>query len=265
MRIVVLGASGHIGRSLSYYLRRQGHDVYGYSRSFGGVFHLDSDIFTNMPASDLLINCIGVGTPEKLQKIGNELLEMENTWDSFCLEYIRRTEQCKYIYFSSGIANPLYQDDSIYCTVKMSMEEKHLALNLPIWNIRLYSIFSEFADWSSSHLLPSIVRAIKDKEEFVTSRFNVDRDYIHPFDLATTLLNVGTLPAIVEPASCAPIDKLSIISWFSERYGLRTKWTNEQFSGKVSYIPLKVPHEMSRILTSKQTIEVECMKIFREW
>ena len=240
MKIIILGAAGHVGQNLAYYFSMGAHEVLPYARGNRRGF-LPLENFADAPDADILVNCIGVGTPAKEAEIGAELDFVENMWDNECLNYLKYHNNTAYIYFSSGVANPKYWNDSTYCKTKVKMENKHLSLPLPIWNIRLYSFFSRYINRENTQLLPSIIHAIQNKEVLQVTGQDIVRDYIHPMNLASLIEDtfICEYPnRIIDVGSRKPIMKSEILSYFKDRYGLKYEYVEtETVDKKPNYVP----------------------------
>lgn len=239
MRVIVLGSTGHVGKNMVYHLRERGHEVLPFSRSGAdGSFKLID--FGWAPAADLLVNCIGVGSPDKEKEVGETLYWLENEWDDNCIDYLAKHSGARYVYFSSGIVH--YGENSAYYRTKRAVETKHSLCLLPITDIRLYSFFSRFIDIENTQLVPSIIRAIKNKRAFeYDGSVNVYRDYILPEDLATEVELVGITchkpPRTLDVSSGKPTDKFSIIEMFKKDYGLEARPFLPATKGRKCYTP----------------------------
>lgn len=262
MKVIILGASGHVGKNVSYWLTMMGHECYNCGRKPG---YLDINTFSSIKCADLLINCIGVGSPQKEEEIGPSLLELEKYWDNECIKYIKDNPYCRYFYFSSGIADDRYVNPSEYCQTKRYIENKHKRLGLSITDFRLFSFFSRFIDIENNQLLPSIIRAIKTGATLEVSPTDIQRDYIHPSDIANIIENSGNTTESgkyerIVLASGGPTDKDEILHTFHEKYGLKFRYNTDIQDKHPSYIPR---HKNARALRSMETLILETDKILR--
>ena len=74
MKIAILGSTSHIAKNLIDRFKQK--DLYLFSRSRK---NLDSFIDGNY---DVVINCIGVGTPNKLKDLGTEIFRFTEYYDN---------------------------------------------------------------------------------------------------------------------------------------------------------------------------------------
>lgn len=265
MKIIIIGAGGHVGKSLTYEFESLGFEVLKYNRTlYDGFLPLSS--FRDAPESDILINCLGVGTPQKEKEYGTSLVDLELTWNNNCLYYIKKYPECHYFYFSSGVANPKYKNDSIYSRTKVYIEDINNSLNSNTHNLRLYSYFTRFIDIDNTQFLPSIIRAIKNRETLYVNRTEIIRDYIHPLDIMKTILHIMKYcnkMKVSDLSSGLPISKKEVLSYFSDNYNL--KWKYLPFAKK-EVKSIYVPERMCLYnMTSIDTIKKESKFLLSEF
>jgi hypothetical protein len=108
--------------------------------------------------------------------------------------------------------------------------------NYGIIDLRVFSFFSRFIDLSSPFLLAEMVRSVKEKIPFKTTKDDLVRDFISPEDLSN-LISICTNQKGKNGGfniySRAPIRKQELISAFIERYGMNVNYGN----GDISYSP----------------------------
>jgi nucleoside-diphosphate-sugar epimerase len=276
MNVAILGATGHIAKNLITHLPKEA-ELFLLARNPEAIVDfMESELngrkysavgleeFGELSTDfDSVVNCVGLGTPEKLRSGDCSIFTLTERFDDLILRHITRNPKTRYINFSSGVLydhatdsaspkNRFHLDlDSIsesdaYRVAKLNSEAKHRATrDCCIFDLRLFSFFSHFIDMSSSYLLTELIRAISAGETFVTDAREVTRDYIHPKDLALFVLRC----MLAAPNNCAldlysrePVKKSEIIGWFKKRYGLRVQVAQRLSSSsptkdKLEYVP----------------------------
>lgn len=236
---IILGASGHVGQNIVHYMKGSIDDVMPYSRKEGDIpIHLFS---SNSSDASILVNCIGVGTPQKEKTIGGALFDLENEWDDKCLSYLEKHPNATYFYFSSGVADERFDENTEYANTKKKIEAKHKQYPYRIFDIRLFSFFSRFIDIKNEQFIPSIIRAILRKERLIVSPMEIMRDYIHPCDLTSSIFmmyNSDSTGGACEVGSSEPVTKTEVLDWFTNTYGLVYDWDFTKEEGKKEYTPL---------------------------
>lgn len=214
MKIAILGSTSHIAKNL---IDRLKDELYLFSRSRG---NLDSFIDGNY---DAVINCIGVGTPNKLKEIGSKIFWLTEYYDNLILDYLSNYGGI-YINFSSGIVQGnAWGTKYNYKIVKLYSEAKHRALSLNIIDLRIFAFFSRYIDFSSGYFITELITCIKEQTEFVTGDNNIVRDYIHPEDLFN-LVKICTILKLndgIDAYSLKPVTKFEILNYFKITYGLK--------------------------------------------
>jgi nucleoside-diphosphate-sugar epimerase len=51
---------------------------------------------------DIIINFVGIGDPEKAQKMGSDIFKITEKYDDMVLEYLKLHKETKYFFLSSG-------------------------------------------------------------------------------------------------------------------------------------------------------------------
>lgn len=213
--IAILGSTSHVAKNLIDRFNKD--ELYLFSRSRN---NLDSFIDGNYSA---IINCVGIGTPNKLKEIGSGIFRLTEYYDNLILDYLSNYGGI-YINFSSGIVNShagsLKHD---YRIAKLYSEAKHRASNLNIIDIRIFAFFSRYIDLKAGFFITEIINCIKEEKEFITGDNNIVRDYIHPDDLFN-LVNICINKKIndhIDAYSLKPITKFEILNYFEATYGLK--------------------------------------------
>ena len=251
LNIAILGGSSHIARAITPYLLESGAEVTLFARNPGKLAashcRVIGDFAELMNGKyDLLINCIGAGTPKELAGDYNRWFTVLEKFDNLALEYLQKVNrQTLYVMFSSGavygrknlapaeensvwelspnkIAVPDY-----YALAKIYSEAKHRSLpDLRIADLRIFSFFSRHIELDSGYFMTDLVTAILEDKELTTSPGEMLRDYPHPADLSDLIIRCAGEEKInraIDVASMKPLSKSDILKLFSEKFSLRYK------------------------------------------
>ena len=255
LNIAILGCTGHVGKNLIYYFGRETNfELFLFSRDKKRISNClqrckikDSvssrtyDEFSKLDY-DVIINCIGISDPAKIESEGKLILKLTDDIDSLILEYLKNYPNTKLINFSSGavygeeINSPI--DDttlqknlqecdisSPYTIAKIKSEIRHRDLDkLNVVDLRLFSFFSRFMDLSSRFLISEIISSIKQNKKLITNEFDFYRDYIHPKDLFSLLkkcINRNPINDVFDLYSKKPIGKFELLNSLKDNNGLK--------------------------------------------
>jgi nucleoside-diphosphate-sugar epimerase len=258
--ITILGAFSHIARGLIFnFSRSVKSHLHLYSTSTSQTYRfvkdvckLSEDFFTihggyddfATQHHDVIINCIGVGTQKKLCGDFTKYFTVGEKFDNLVIEYLQnRSPESLYVSLSSGAVygrsfagpvtewtenhikvNQVAQED-YYSICKLNSEAKHRAFShLRIVDLRLFSYFSRFIDLSEGYFITDVIDSIKKDKVLVTDPANIVRDYVHPDDLFAAILacmHAGSLNDAFDVMSSKPVDKLELLRYFENCYGLR--------------------------------------------
>jgi nucleoside-diphosphate-sugar epimerase len=196
--------------------------------------------FSNNDNYDVIINFVGVGDPVRAKKIGIDIFEITEEYDNMALDYIKLHNNTKYIFLSSGAVygeifpNPVNKDtlasidinnlnsSNWYGIAKLYAEAKHRALaHLSIADIRVFNYFSHTQDMNARFFITDIVRAIKNKEVFKTSKENIVRDFITPSDfynLITAIINHKSVNIALDCYTKNPVSKFDLLDAMQIKY-----------------------------------------------
>lgn len=254
------------------------------------------DLFdNNLQHIDIVINAIGIGDPAKAAAMGKEILSITSKYDEICLDFLEQNPKSKYVFLSSGavygnvFSEPADQstkavvdinnisDSDFYSLAKLSAEIRHRAYSsLCIIDVRVFNIFSSTQSADSRFLITDALRSIRDNTVLYVDGNNNFRDYIHPSDFSSLMkliLNKAVHGMALDCYSLKPIDKFSLLSALSDRYGLRwaikgetqiinaTGLKNKYYStnsraSQIGYMPRftsldGILHEMDKLLGGK--------------
>ena len=250
-RVAILGATGHIAKGLIHafapagdlelcLLARSPERVRGFLESAG----LGSARARVLPMEDFasheydtVINCVGIGSPVKLQQGLSTVFELTQRFDDLVLGYLRRKSDTLYVSLSSGAAygtdfsKPAGEgtearfkanriDPSEYYGIaKLQSEARHRSLErYSIADLRVFGFFSRFIDLGERFLLSEMVNCMKSGEEFVTGPKDIWRDFVHPEDLAALvrcLMQQERVNDVFDVYSAAPVTKFQLVEHFA--------------------------------------------------
>jgi len=245
-KIAILGATSHIAKGLiERFISKTSFDLSLFARSPQKVFAFlntlpaaDSyllqvlDIFETLKQDkyDAIINCIGVGTHNRLQNHLHSFFTVREYFDNLVLQYLAEcSPDSLYINFSSGavygrnLNAPVTEESKFsisvnnlapvdyYSIAAINSEAKHRAHpNLTIVDLRIFSYFSRHIDLSDSYFICDLIKCIINGQTLETNSFNIVRDYIHPDDLFDAVM-----------ACAAPVEKNQILEYFSNKHKLK--------------------------------------------
>jgi nucleoside-diphosphate-sugar epimerase len=263
-KIAILGATGHIAKSLIYNFKKSDkYRLYLFARSpekldsflktinyNKNIEKINLDYFAS-EKFDAIINCVGIGNPSKLKNIGPDIFRITEFYDNFILDYLTDNNSCTYINFSSGAAyganfsipaeikkffeiniNNICDKDN-YGITKLYSEAKHRSYkNLNIVDLRIFAFFSRYIDLNSKYFIAELISCIKARKEFLTNNNNIIRDYVHPndlFNLIDIFIKIRKTNDVFDVYSLKTITKFEILDYFAENYGLIYKIENGTF------------------------------------
>ncbi len=259
-KIAILGATSHIAKGLiNNFLQSGDFELHLYARSsekvnrfLGGIgqFVDKNCVIYNGYADflkhsyDAIINCVGVGTANKLQGNYSNYFMVTEEYDNLVIGYLRdNNPDALYISFSSGVVygrefkapaeentSNIIQPNHIapedyYAIARLNAETKHRSFNnLNIVDLRLFSYFSRFIDLTDGYFITELLNSILSKKTFVTDDVNIIRDFVHHKDLFSIIrkcINAGKINAAFDVISAKPVGKREILDYFLQEYGLK--------------------------------------------
>lgn len=265
IKIAIMGATGHIAKNIIvglsditryelFLFARNQELVHAFltteitSSSSSSIAVHSFDSFKEL-SYDVIINCVGIGDPAKLKKMGGEIFKLTEEFDNLALKYIENNPKTLYINFSSGIAygsnfnTPADQNKTAlipinniastdyYTISKINTEAKHRAYSkLNIIDLRVFGFFSKYIDLRMPYFLSDIVNCLKLNKEFVTGSHDMVRDYIHPEDLVQIIercIDIRSINDVFDVYSLEPISKLQMLELFERNYGLNVIIEND--------------------------------------
>ena len=254
MRTVIIGGTSHIARALTPFFREKGDELCLFARRPEALkdpgVRVESD-FSRLAGLeyDLLINCIGAGTPNLIRKDPHLWFSVLEPFDNLALESLeRKNPDALYVHFSSGA---VYDRDAgapvgeasfktifpnrltmeqWYPIVQLYAEAKHRSLpSLRILDLRIFSFFSRFIDLDSGYFMTELVKALVEKRPFATTRQEIVRDFPAPADLAALIRRAAELPKLNtawDVRSAKSVSKSEILRAFAEKFSLRFEYAD---------------------------------------
>ena len=258
IKIAILGSTGHIGKNIIYYFSKEKNfELFLFTRDekklekitlqYGikNNFSIRKYDEFNDSQYNVIINCVGLSDPARIEASKGEILESTRTFDILTLEYLKNFSETKLINFSSGIVyggefsfpitdtvliDETYNYKNIkseYALSKINSEIKHRAFkHLNIIDLRLFSFFSRFMDLESKFFMSEVVSSIKENKTLFTDNTNFYRDYIHPEDLFLFIkkcVNKNSINGAFDLYSKKPIGKFEVLASLESKYGLKYK------------------------------------------
>ncbi len=263
-KIAILGGTSHVGKGLvSRFLADKDVSLSWFGRSgermknFLNANNLSGNImlregYDDFPdgAYDVIINCVGAGTPEVLKDHYSLWFTVLEQFDNLVLDYLREVnDRALYVAFSSGALygrnlqsvideNSCYTINpnkinvpDYYAIAKLYAEAKHRSLPcLNIVDLRIFAYFSRFTDPDSGYLMTDVLKALLENTPLNTRKNDLVRDYIAPDDLYRMILlcmNQGSINMALDAYSAAPVAKMEMLKTFSERFNLKVNFVDD--------------------------------------
>lgn len=257
--IAILGGMSHIAKGLlDCFVREKQNHIIWFGRSSASMKafaeHLGTslidiregyDDFLGIKA-DVIINCIGAGTPNKLNGNYSLWFSVLEPFDNLCLQYLTSVKKdALYITFSSGaiygreqgqlIINPNAMTPPDYYTItRLYSEAKHRSMHdCNIADIRIFSYFSHFADYESGYFLTDVMKALKSGRPLQTTCSDMTRDYIIPHDLSqliNCIIKQKHINKAIDAYSKAPVKKSKIIEIIQKHFNMQIQYVDSQTS-----------------------------------
>ena len=253
MRTVITGGTSHIARALTPFFLEKGDELCLFARRPEALKNLgvrvESD-FSRLAGLeyDLLINCIGAGTPNLIREDPHLWFSVLEPFDNLALESLKKNPEALYVHFSSGAvfdrdaAAPVNEESSKtifpnrltmeqwYPVAQLYAEAKHRSLPaLRILDLRIFSFFSRFISLESGYFMTELVKALVEKRPFATTRQEIVRDFPAPADLAALIRRAAEQPCLntaVDVRSAKSVSKSEILRAFAEKFSLRYEYTD---------------------------------------
>lgn len=269
-KIAILGATSHIAKGLilNFTKKLECYRLFLFARNPNKVFAFCDAIKFGIDKNkvhsfdhwdqekehfDVLLNCVGAGTPEKVKELACGIFKLTEDFDNLCLEYLKRSPDTIYINMSSGAiygtsfaeavtmqskasisVNDLKVGD-FYGLAKLYTEAKHRAMaSYNIVDLRVFAYFSRFIDLDGKYLITEILNAILGDRTFETTPIDIVRDYVHPDDLFFLIeccIKQVKINDAFDVYSLAPVSKFELLKHLAAKVGLKY-----EVEGQVRYV-----------------------------
>jgi nucleoside-diphosphate-sugar epimerase len=258
-KIAILGSTSHIAKGLiNNFLKSGGFNLHLYTRSPEEVHSFLGAIekSTNKECAihegysdfikcsyDVLINCVKVGTLNKLRSNYAQYFTVTEEYDNLAIGYLcNKCPDTLYVSFSSGavygreFSAPVEENttnsirvnnvaaEDYYAIARLNSEAKHRSFkNLKIVDLRIFSYFSRFIELTDGYFITEVMDCILNKKVLVTDNANIVRDYVHPEDIFSIIrkcMDAAKINKAFDVTSSKPVEKREILDYFSLEYGL---------------------------------------------
>lgn len=259
IRIAILGANSHIAKGLIYKFNKN-NNVYLYLYStnknklndlFNFMHHryyIYKYFEFNNYNYDVIINCIGVGSSNKLKENYNNFFTFPEYYDNLCIEHLKENKNCLYITFSSGAVYGMLNEaanynsennikvnqineQNYYTITRLYTEAKHRSYkDLNIVDLRVFSYFSKFMDFEDKYFITELIYSILNEKEFKVVNDSFIRDYLHLDDLFQAIMKcikIKKLNCALDIVSKKPIEKNKILEYYNIYYNLKYKYEKD--------------------------------------
>ena len=255
--IVILGANSNIAKALTYsFSNNKDINLALYTTNISKTKNFTEQLQSKnitvfdgyqkgiIQGADLIINCIGVGTPKDLNEDYTPWFTVLEEFDNLCIQYVKDNPNSVYISFSSGtvygkdFSKPVNNStqtvldvnkidiDNFYTIAKIYSEAKHRAYkDLNIIDLRIFSFFSRFSNLNDGYLMSDAALSILNKTTLYTDSNDIIRDYIHISDLSDLILGCAgkKLNTAIDVRSKQPAAKFQILEMLNKNFGLEYK------------------------------------------
>ncbi|MFA5410447.1 MAG: NAD-dependent epimerase/dehydratase family protein [Candidatus Omnitrophota bacterium] len=252
--IAILGATSHIAKGLIYNFIKTGKNrLFLFARfpervnSFLKENNLKGAVsikgIKDFPAHkyDVIINCIGIGTPNRLKDDLLSIFRLSEDFDNLVISYLDRHPGARCINFSSGAVYGSFTEKTgrdscrklrvndirpqdYYGIAKINSEAKHRCRkNLNIVDIRIFSYFSRFIDLNAGYFLTEALKSIKEGKKLLIDPCDFIRDYLNPqdlFSLVSLIIKKKPFNGALDAYSAKPVTKFKLLDFFAREYGL---------------------------------------------
>jgi len=263
-KIAILGATSHIAKGIIENILNDTIDEYDLVLFEQSVDTIDSFIQENhlknisekrclddftRGSYDVIINCIGIGSPLKLKSSGSIIFELTEKFDNIIIDYLKRNNEVLYVNFSSGAVygnnfrNPVdansksfvnindIQQADFYQIAKLNSEIKHRSLaEFNIVDLRVFGYFSKYINLDAGFLMSEVIHSLIKNQIFKTSPENIIRDFISPKDLYNLIkkcIRKHNLNIAFDVYSKAPVEKFEILDSLSQKYDFKYEVFNK--------------------------------------
>lgn len=241
-KIAILGATSHIAKGLILnFIQSREDELFLFARipkrakkflkenNLPLNCHIYGFKYFQRRKYDVIINCVGLGTPVKVKEVNREIFRLTEEFDNMILGYLLKYPKALYINFSSGAVYSISVEDvkpeHYYGIAKLYQEAKHRALQeFNIVDIRVFSYFSRFIEVDAGYFLTELIKSLKTKKTFITNSCDFIRDLLSPkdlFSLICLIIKAKPFNGAIDAYSSMPISKFKLLDYFVKNYSLK--------------------------------------------
>ena len=293
MNVAFFGSTSTIAASqIIYFAKNKKCNLYLFSRNKAKVKNNLKNIFNSkipnnislMPyiefdkkkiKYDLIINFIGTGNSNNINK---KYLNIKKIFDfeTQIINYLNSYNECKYIYFSSGIIN-FKNNNNLYYKLKKKIEDYHDKFsNLHIYDLRIFNFFCKYENLDNNNLISNILNCIIQNKPFKTNKKNIYRDYLSStdlFQLLSLIIKDKIKIKKIDAFSQSKINKFNLLSFFKKVYGLRILYNEKSYDSPTGPKDLYYPRKSLSLkksgykpkFDSISNIKSECKVILKKY
>ena len=234
-RIIILGSSGFVGKSLNDSLNTKYYKIINISRSSQNNF-LNVIKLVN---SDYIIYCLRDKNIKKSLKL----------FSHFKLLLKKYSKKTKILFFSSGaVYGPRYKIKrlsekenislkniekyngykKIYAKEKILLEKEFMKLSKEGFKVSIVRGFTFYGRHilNYDYLISKIILAVKSKKTLIINNPNIKRSYMHADDMCRALIKIANISSTKCPVLNLGSDKILDLNKF-------TKILNKKFNSKI--------------------------------
>jgi len=256
-KLVILGATGTIGKSLVFSLSSRGkHELVLVGRDKGKLTNLVQAVSGMVKVEiagmedlanaegDAIVNCLGAGDPGTIRAFGADLIKLTKVWDERILQQLNNNRNCLCVSFSSGVVHGSNREAPVpaasqlavatilsgreyyYSISKLDSENRHRAAkDLNVVDLRLFGYVTRHLNPASGYFLSDVMTALRTERALKTSVHDMVRDYAHPDDVADLIelcLEARPINRAFDVYTKRPVSKFEVLEALDKKFGL--KW-----------------------------------------
>lgn len=254
-KVLILGSTSHIAKGLIHFFKENSNYILSTccrklscKDSNDNNLIFDCDFYYYKP--DVIINCVGKGSPKNISTISFQDINDYNEIDSSIIKYCEIYKDTIYINLSSWVVNKDIKPDHRhykYFINKKYLEMKHRLLeHLNIIDLRIPAYFSRWIDLDSGFLISNILRKLKYGTDFKISETNDWLYYCTPEFLFKYIDNIISADKIIPNSEIDLeyiIDRLSLKTLL-DFFGIKNSLSKNKFELESSLDNIKKEYEL---------------------
>ena len=249
-KIIIIGGSGFVGKSLKDYCKRKNFKVLSYSRGEKKNFFK----IKKLPYCDYIIYCLN-------SKKISDSLKLFNHFKFLIKENLKST---KILFFSSGAVygrankgkkfkesdkidvsniNKLYGYKKQYAKEKIILEKEFMKLTSLGFKVSIIRGFTFYGKYilKYKYLISQIINSIKSNKKIYIHNSNVYRSYMHADDMCRWLLKIVNYSSnkcpIFNVGSDKSISIKNLVKFFNKKYDAKIIVKKELLEKTDFYVP----------------------------